>query len=88
MKKSFVYGILCVIALSICVCAGCSKEANSGEAEADNPNAAGTDNSNEGMAEGSGISEGIHLEFDPDTKTMLTWMAPYGVANSDDDVCE
>lgn len=102
MKKKFGCSILCVMALSMCVCAGCGKEGNSGAAGADNPNtagtdnantagtdnsyAAGTDNSDEGMTEGSGTAEEIHLEFDPDTKTMLTWMAPYGVANSDDDV--
>ena len=38
------------------------------------------------MTDGSGLPEEIHLEFDPDTKTMLTWMAPHGVADSDDAV--
>ncbi len=38
----------------------------------------------EGTDDSEGLPEGIHLEFDPDTKTKLTWMAPHGVAGSDD----
>lgn len=82
MKKSFVYGLLCALIFAMFLCVGCGKEANSNET--------GTDGSS-GQAgreqeASSEESEGIHLEFDPATKTMLTWMAPRGVPNSDDDI--
>lgn len=88
MKKKFVYSILCVLALSMYVCVGCSKEADSGEAVKADPGETMSDGSDGQTVreDPPGESEGIHLEFDPDTKTMLTWMAPFGVADSDDDV--
>lgn len=87
MKKNFVYSALCVFWIFMFCCAGCSKEEDSGERmTADSGKTMVEDFHEQTGQDASPGTEEIHPEFNPETKTKLVWMAPYGVAKGDDDV--